>query len=338
MRFRSSSSALPDPETFGGNVQTKNLIKKDGTPVLYSFWFWCLMCIAAVSLLTTLAGATEKGASIYPAGVDTVMPGLTPAPGGTMFLEFDTSYQANRLVDSKGHGEVPGFKLNVWAVAPKVVHNWGVHLFGGELVTAYAIPLVHETLQLPVGSANKIGFGNPEIGVAYLAYNTRAWHWWYGLDVYTPALGYHKNDLVNIGQHYFATAPVGAFTYLPHHGRTEISSRLQYLVNASDPATGYHSGNEFIWEYDTMQNVTKKVAMGFNGYYYQQTTNDQLNHVSVPGGNRGRDLAVGPEIRCHIRHLALIGKYERDTLVQNKTRGNAFWFQLGIPVGHSHRD
>jgi hypothetical protein len=317
-------------------MQTKDPVQRAERPVPHPFWFRCLMCIAAVTLLTTWAGATEKGASAYPAGVETVMPGMTPPPGGTMFLEFDTSYQANQLVDSKGHSEVPGFNLNVWAIAPKVVHNWGLQLLGGTLVTAYAIPLVHETVQLPVGSASKVGLGNPEIGVAYVAYNTGNLHWWYGLDVLPPGLSYHKNDLVNIGQHNFSTVPVGAFTYLPNHGKTEISSRLQYILNGPDHSTGYHSGDEFLLEYDTMQNVTKKVAMGFNGYYYQQMTDDRLNGLSVPGGNRGRDLAVGPEIRCHIGHLALIGKYERDTLVQNKTRGNAFWLQLGVPVAHGH--
>jgi hypothetical protein len=79
-------------------------------------------------------------------------------------------------------------------------------LLGGTLVSAAAVPFLDERLSLPSASARKFGVGNPEIGIAYLAYNTGAWHWWYGLDVYTAGPSYHKNDLINIGQHYFSTA------------------------------------------------------------------------------------------------------------------------------------
>jgi hypothetical protein len=298
---------------------------------------WCFsMYVILIGLTLTRASATENGASVYPAGVETVMPGMTPPPGVTMFEEFNTTYQANQLLGPNGQSLVPGFRLSVYAFAPKVVRNWGVHVLGGTLVSAAAVPFLDEHLQVPSGSAVKMGLGNPEIGVAYVGYNRGDWHWWYGLDVYTPALSpYDKNNLVNIGQHYFSTAPVGAFTYLPNHGRTEISSRLQYLVNDTNHATNYHSGNEFTWEYDTMQNVTKKLAIGINGYYYQQVTADWQNSVIVGNGNRGRAFDAGPEIRCHLGPFALITKYQKDTLVQNKTRGNAFWFELGVPLGHT---
>ena len=54
------------------------------------------------------------------------------------------------------------------------------------------------------------------------------------------------------------------------HSRTEISSKFQYIVNYNDDATHYRSGSEFVWEYDGMQNVTKRLPLGFNVccYYY----------------------------------------------------------------------
>lgn len=292
--------------------------------------------VVFAALTAATASATENGASVYPIGVETVMPGMAPPPGATMFEEFDTTYQANKLVGANGQSVVPGFHLSVYAVAPKVVHNWGVHLLGGTLVSAGALPILYERLSLPTATGKKTGFSNPEIGVAYLAYNTGAWHWWYGLDVYTPGFSYNKNDLVNIGQHYFSTVPVGAFTYLPNHDRTEISSRLQYLVNYTNPATSYRSGDEFTWEYALMQNVTKKLAIGANGYFYQQTTDDLQNGLRFGDGNRGRDFAIGPEVRCHVGRFALIVKYQKDTLVQNKTHGNALWFEFGVPLSHGH--
>lgn len=290
-------------------------------------------CLLA-ALTIGAAGATEGSGIVYPVGAETVLSGVAPGPGGTMFLQFDTSYLANKLADSHGVSVMPGFHLRVAAMAEKVVHNWGVHVLGGTLVSAFALPLVYEHVDGPFGKGNKTGLGNPELGFAYVAYARGAWHWWYGLDTYTPGFGYHKNDLVNIGQHNWATVPVGAITYLPGNGRTEVSSRFQYIVNYTDPATNYHSGAEFTWEYAAMRNITKKLAVGANGYYYQQATDDFQSGIRVAGGHRGRDFAIGPQLRYHVGRCALIAKYSRDTLVENRPVGNSFWFQFGMPVGH----
>jgi hypothetical protein len=296
------------------------------------------MTIARNSLFLALflshsATATENGASVYPVGAETVLPGLTPGPGGTMFYEFTLFYQANALINSAGRNEVPGFHLSFQAVALKVAHNWGVRFLGGSLVSAAAVPLEFESVTTPGGTFGKEGLGNPELGVAYLAYHKGAWHWFYGLDVYTPGFAYTKNTPINLGQHNFATVPVGAFSWLPNLGHTEVSSRFQYIVNYTDPATNYRSGKEFTWEFDGMRNVTKKIAVGVNGFYYQQTTDDLLDKVTVGDGNRGRDVAIGPEVRVHVGHMALIAKYQRDTLVENKPCGNMFWIQMGLPLG-----
>jgi hypothetical protein len=72
-----------------------------------------------------------------------------------------------------------------------------------------------------------------------------------------------------------------------------------------------------------------------NGFYYQQTTNDWLNSAPVNGdGGRGLDFAVGPQVRVRLGQRAgLALKYQRDTLVQYRPRGNSFWLQLGLPLG-----
>lgn len=285
------------------------------------------------AFLSYSATATEYGASVYPVGAETVLPGLTPGAGQTMLYEFTAFYQANALMNSAGQSAVPGFHLGVRVIALKLAHNWGVKLLGGSLVSVAAMPLVFESVTTHGGSFSKSGLGNPDIGVAYLAYHSGAWHWWYGLDFYAPGFAYTKNTPINIGQHNFATVPVGAFSWLPEGGRMEVSSRLQYIVNYTDPATNYRSGTEFTGEFDATHNIGKRVAVGVNGYYYQQTTSDLLNGVTFGDGNRGRDAAIGPEIRVHVGHMALIAKYQRDTLVENKPCGNMFWIQMGLPLG-----
>jgi hypothetical protein len=298
-------------------------------------WRRIAMGLALATAAISLASATENGASVYPAGVETVVPGLTPGPGASLFAEFNNFYQANRLVNSKGETFLPGFHLGVSAFAVKFVHNWGIHFLGGTLVSYAAVPYLYESLNLPFGKGSKAGFGNPDIQPVALAFERGAWHWWYGADVWTPGFQYKKNDLVNIGQHNFAYAPSAAFSYFPKH-QTEVSSKVQYVVNRRDSATGYTSGNELVWEYAAMQNIGKRVAVGGNGFFYKQTTDDAQNGLAVPG-SRGRDFAFGPEIRCRVgAKLELIGKYQRDMLVENRPVGNSLWIQLGLPLGRPH--
>jgi len=294
------------------------------------------MSTAFMILTAARLRATERSGCVYPIGAETVMPGLTPSRGQTVFAEFSTTYQGNSFLDGQGHSSVPGFKLSIYAFAPKISHNWGVHLLGGDLVSWVAFPFATATMQTPAGRYSTTGISNPILGVADIAYNHGNWHWWYGLDVETPAPVFHKGGPINIGQHNFATAPVGAFTYLPRHGRTEISSRLQYIVNYTDPATHYHSGNEFLWEYVAMQNVSKKLAVGANGYFYQQTTSDRLLGVIYAGGNQGRDLAIGPEVHYQLGPMVLIAKSFRDTMVENRPHGNAFWVEFALPLSRGH--
>ena len=294
------------------------------------------VCIALICLAAPWTTATEGSGSVYPIGAETVLPGLTPAAGQTMFAEFSTTYQAHGFYDAQGRKSVPGFELVVYAFAPKVTRNWNVHLLGGDLVSWAAFPFASVMSQNSAGRYSTTAISNPLLGTD-IAYRRGSWHWWYGLDLMAPAPVYHRGGPINVGQHNFATTPSGAFTYLPNHGKSEISSRLQYIVNYTDPVTDYHSGNEFLWEYVAMQNVTKKLAIGANGYFYQQTTDDRLFDAIYAGGNRGRDLAIGPEVHYQTGPVILIAKYFRDTMVENRPCGNAFWIEFAVPLSHPHQ-
>jgi len=87
-----------------------------------------------------------------------------------------------------------------------------------------------------------------------------------------------------------------------------------------------------------MQNVTRRLALGFNGFCYRQTTNDLQSGLTYLDGKRGRNFAFGPEIRYHFDHYAMILKHEKDFLTENRPIGNSFWFQLGIPIGSPHHE
>jgi hypothetical protein len=279
-----------------------------------------------------MASATENGASSFPVGVETVLTGLQPHPGQTMFYEYTCSYSANELDDANGKKVPIDFKLRVFATAIKVSHTWDSKFLGGNLNSNIAIPMIYQELHVPVGKFTKYSMGNVDIVPVGVNYHKGIAHWYYEADVFLPGTGYSKNDVLNIGQHNLSVGPVAGITLLPNKGNTEISVRGSYLFNGPDKDTSYHSGNEFFTEFNLAQSVSKKVALGINGAYYQQTTDDHQNGAIYQNGYRGRDLQIGPQIRIPVgKHGGLAFKYYRDTLVENKPRGNAFWFQIAVP-------
>ena len=276
-------------------------------------------CMAVVVAMITSASATENGGSVYPAGVETIMTGVQPRPGETRIYEYTLFYAANAFVDSNGKSSIPEFKLRVFANAFKITHNWGLHFLGGTVESQIGVPFVYEQLHVAPGKFTKFGLTNVNIIPFCVTYVKGDLHWYYEEDIFSPPGGYSESAVLNIGQHYLATAPVAGFTYLPKKGKAEIGSRFAYFFNGYDKATHYHSGNQFLWEYNADYEISKKVAAGFNGYFLKQTTSDYSSGALVQDGFRARNLALGPQLRFPLgEHGGFAVKYYRDTLTQNR--------------------
>lgn len=288
--------------------------------------------VALAVAIPCTARATENGATPYPVGVETVLTGLQPHPGKTVFYEYTCFYAANEMVDGNGKKLPIDFKVRVFATALKLNHTWNVRVLGGNLYTYIAAPLIYQQLHLPVGRTTKYAVGNVDLVPFGVSYHKGIAHWYYEADFFMPGTGYSKNDFLNIGQHYFSAGPSLGMTLLPNNGKTEISFRTSYLINGYDKDTHYHSGNEFFTEFNVARSVMRKMAIGLNGAIYQQTTDDFQNGVRYLDGFRGRDFQIGPQVRFPLgEHGGFAFKYFRDTLVQNRPRGNAFWFQIAVP-------
>jgi hypothetical protein len=291
----------------------------------------CLLVSMVIAAGAATARATENGGSAFPVGVETVMTGMYPAPGETVFAEFTLFYEANEVDNGQGKSAAPEFKLRVFGTAVKMSRTWERKVPGGYLNSYIAIPELYEQLHVAPGKFEKYAFSNVILIPLAIVNHKGFAHWYYEGDFFTPVSAYSPNDVLNVGQHNVAVGPVAGFTLLPMRGKTEVSVRNTYLFNGPDRDTHYHSGNEYFSEFNVAEQVSKKAALGFNGYIYQQTTNDKLNGAVFAGGYRGRDLAIGPQLRVNLPHGAFAFKYLRDTLVENKPRGSAFWFQIGVP-------
>ena len=324
-----------------------------------------LLIIIGLVVLCTAASATENGASVWPVGAESVaIAAGVPHSGQTYVYEYTLFYEANQLDDAKGKMALPDFKVRAFAVAVKLSHNWGVKFLGGELGSYVAVPQIYEQLRVPTGPTTTEKFTKDDITninlVPFTVFNHKGMvHWLYELEFETIGTGYSAAAPINIGQHNVALTPGAAITLTPHHGEQEMSARVDYVINDADHVTHYHSGNEFFTQFDARQEILhRKASVGLIGYYYQQTTNDSCGanfsntplitclHGAAVGTNadgtqsvgyKGRVLDLGPQVTLPwSKHGALIFKMDHDMLVQNKTRGNSYWFEFGVPFSYLH--
>lgn len=307
--------------------------------------FLCLFVITGVAM------ATEGGGSTWPVGAEsTHIAAAAPTTGKTQVFEYTCFYTSNQMIDGKGNNlNVPDFHVRVLAVAIKLEHNWGIKVLGGELDSYIAVPMVYQQLHVPAGKYTKDAITNVNITPLRIVNHKMGGklHYDYEFQLITPATGYSSRDTLNIGQNNAAFGPAFSLSYLPNKGKQDLSFRTDYIVNRKDGDTGYHSGNEFFTHFVASQTIPHtRAGVGLIGYFYKQMTDDRDNGAAVVSTNadgskslgyRGRQLDLGAQVTLPWgKHGGLVFNWEKDTLVQNKARGNAFWFKFGIPFSYLH--
>jgi hypothetical protein len=259
------------------------------------------------------------------------MVGALPPPG-TYFINYLSWYSADSFRDDNGDKLFDDFDLDVVANTLRLVHvtdykflgaNWAVHAF---------LPLVNVDVSRRIAppfdreSDSRFGLGDIIIDPFILGWHGKNWHLITGLDIYVPTGAYDKNDLANIGRNYWTFEPVVAFTYLSDGG-FEVSAKLMYAFNTENNDTNYQSGQEFHMDY-TLGYHTGPWSLGIGGYYYQQTTDDELNSRTFMDGFRGRAFAIGPQVKYDYQNMAFTLKYQAETNVENRPDGNSLWFKF----------
>ncbi len=129
-------------------------------------------------------------------------------------------------------------------------------------------------------------------------------------DVLTPVGRFNAQHDLNQGSGFWSINPYVAFTFLPAKG-VEITSRIHYLYNFATnripnppfnpnliARTG-QAGQAFFWNYAASQRVSEHLALGLNGYYFQQISNDRLNGINLPH-TRKNQVYIGPGLHWEI--------------------------------------
>ncbi|MBB3259862.1 hypothetical protein F4827_004693 [Paraburkholderia bannensis] len=296
------------------------------------------LAAALAALAPLVANATEGGGSIYPIGVNTILAGFMPSPGDYAYL-YGARYDSNHTLDGSGNDKagINNFGAHVNALAFRYDHVWdGVTFLGANLMTRIGVPFVdlhlHFDVKTPKGIVHKdssdTGLSDAAIIPLALGWHSPHLNQMVGIEFFLPTGDYDVHRLANVGRHYYSISPEYFFTLKPID-KVEISAKVMYLFNTTNHETNYSSGDELIIDYNLGYQVTPKLQVGANGYFYKQTTNDVQNGAIVNGGNEGRVLSAGPFIKYQpTRSLALVFKWQHEMLVENRTRGDRFWLQV----------
>lgn len=281
--------------------------------------------------------ATEGGGTVYPIGVNTVLSGKL-APDGLTSYVYASEYHADETKDNDGHDKanIRDFDLRVKAITLRLDYVYtGVSFFGAKVASRIAVPLVDGNVSFdvltPAGrvhrSGSEQGLGDITLVPIMLGWSSPRYSQLIGVDIFTPTGSYDKDRLFNPGRNIWSVAPWYAFTAYPFE-KVEISAKMLYFFNQTNTATDYDSGNEINIDYNIGYNVTPEWQFGLNGYAYKQVQDDtQYGKTVSVDGNRGQVLAVGPGIKYQTKAVGLTVKWQHETLVENRTKGDRFWVQ-----------
>jgi len=295
------------------------------------------VCVAAIASLMILivgphAQASENGADHYPTGTNTVEPALMPPVGESLWLNYLTFYTADSFDNSGGNPAVPGYLVNAFAEAARLLHTW-TSIDGVAWTSGIVIVANDANLRVPHQSGSGGGLGDVVIQPVLLTAAFGDLHLLGGFDLSLPTGHYSKDKVVNPGLNYTTVAPQVALTWLPTR-ELEFSLFSIAGFNSKNPQTQYTSGNYFDIDYavgyrplPTLHGLEFSVV----GYWFDQFTDDERDGKQFLDGHRGRVFAVGPQARYQFAKGGVALKWLHETCAENRPQGERFQLQFSVP-------
>ena len=300
----------------------------------------------ALALHGGLAGATELGGSSYPVGVELGYGDMLPP--GLYNLAYYSHAQASSLKGNSGQDlGWARYRLTADTVSYRMQYVWTTTLLGAGAESALVLPFPYIDLEkqvasaLPDTSGSRFGMTDPLLVPLRLAWKREDLNQSAALEIVAPLGAYDVNARVNTGRNYWQFAPAYALTYRPS-AETVFGFKLRYGINTENSATNYRSGDELTVEYSAGYKSSSAMTFGLQGYFFRQTTDDELNGQSTSAtngrllgsgiGNRGSANSIGPFLSYRVSpRFAFTLKYQQDFDVKNRGEFRRFWLQAMLP-------
>lgn len=275
------------------------------------------------------ANATEGGGlPVYADGLENFMSGALPPPG-VHWLSYAGALHYDKVRDASGDQiPIPGFKVNVGVIAPRLIWVTEQKVMGGQLAFHVIAPLLTVKAEAMGESQRKSGLGDIVFGPALGYHPSERLHYVLGLDVYAPTGRYRKEDSANLGRNYWAFQPVAAVTYMQPTG-LNIDTKFMFDVNMENNDTDTRSGNALHVDYAVSWGWGNGLVTGVGGYWYRQLGDD---HGPNAGPGKARAFAIGPSLRyANDKGFMITAKWQTEMGVRSRPEGSAFMLKASLP-------
>jgi hypothetical protein len=304
------------------------------------------LALAALALPGGQAGATEQGGSSYPVGVELGYGDMLPP--GLYNLAYYSHAQASSLKGNSGQDlGWARYRVKADTISYRMQYVWKTALLGGSAESALVVPFPAIDLEkklstaLPDTGGSRFGMTDPLVVPLRLSWKGEHLSQSAALEIVAPLGAYDVNAAVNTGRNYWQFAPAYALSYRPTDA-TSFGLKLRYGMNTRNKATNYSSGDEFTAEYIAGYRLSPSVTLGLQGYFFRQTTDDELNGqptsaingrlIGTGTGNRGSATAIGPSLSYRVSpRFAVTVKYQQEFAVKNRGEFSRLWLQVMLP-------
>jgi hypothetical protein len=109
------------------------------------------------------------------------------------------------------------------------------------------------------------GLGDTNISRVILNWNGDS-HVAFSPTIIAPTEGYKEDRILNSGRNYWSFDVAGAYTRFDPKLCFEVDLTLGIMFNATNPATNYHTGTEFRFDWPIGEHFSDSVATGVTGY------------------------------------------------------------------------
>jgi hypothetical protein len=284
---------------------------------------------ALLSLASACALATEGGGlSVYPDGLENFMSGALP-PAGVHFLVYGGMARYDKVRDDRGNEvPIPGFKVNVGVVAPRLVWVTGQSLLGGQLAFSAIAPILDVKFQAAGATFKSSGLGDVAFGPALGYHASPNLHYVVAADFFAPTGRYDKTDPSSLGKNHWTVQPIVAVSYIDPAG-LNADIKLMVDINRKNDDTQTKSGQALHADFALGWGLGNGLALGAGGHFFSQVTDDSGPASAV---GKARALGLGPSLRYFDgKGLLITAKFQKEFSVRNRPEGSQFYVKATLP-------
>ncbi len=283
--------------------------------------------------LTASANAMEGVQGPYLKGYRDFLTGVLPAPGVQVRNDLYLYSGTERSTIPQGQLRV-GLKAVSNILGATVVTPYGI--WGGDYAFAvrgaFSDIRADRTLVMPsprptvTRSGSLSALNDVAVTPFIVGWHSGPLHWNVSTSVWLPVGSYDKNRLANTGRNTWAWSPQFGVTYFDPNSGWELSGAAIYVINYTNPATDYRSGDLAHFDFAVGKMLSPQFKLGIVGYWAQQVTADS-GTGAIFGERKLRIAGAGPgatfAFAVNSVTVSLAAKYYREFSAQNTTQGDA---------------